>query len=327
MQRVLITGGAGFIGSHLADALLSEGHEVYVLDDLSTGSLGNVRHLQDERRFHLIVDSVLHQAIVNELVHKCDVVYHLAAAVGVQLIVDRPVHTITTNVRGSEIVLDVCARFGKRVLLASTSEIYGDRRERVPLREGDQRVYGPTTAARWAYAASKEIDEFLALAQHREAGLDVVIARLFNTVGPRQTGRYGMVIPRFVASALAGEPIRVYGTGEQTRSFCDVADCVRALGGLMAAGEISGEIFNVGNDRSISIEELARLVRERSGSSSEIVHVAYADAYGPGFEDMLHRRPAIDRIAEAIGWRPRITLEETLDRVIAEQAAAFEVAR
>src|SRR5262245_14439707 len=227
--KALITGGAGFIGSHLAELLLRDGWEVFALDDLSTGSMANVAHLNDRRDFHLVVESVLSAAVVSELVHKCDVVYHLAAAVGVQLIVQQPGRTLLTNVRGTENVLDYCDRFGKRVLVASSSEVYGDHQEEEPLREDAKRIYGPTTARRWAYADSKAMDEFLALARHEERGLDCVIARLFNTVGPRQSDQYGMVVPRFVAAALAGQPLEVHGDGTQTRCFCHVADSVRAL--------------------------------------------------------------------------------------------------
>jgi UDP-glucose 4-epimerase len=318
VRRTLITGGAGFIGSHLVDALLEADHEVWVLDDLSTGRIENLDGIRDHTRLHVVVDSVLHRAVVNELVYKCDEVYHLAAAVGVHLIVDRPVHTITTNINGTEIVLEHCRRFGKRVLVASTSEVYGDRRERVPLAEDDQRIYGPTSVARWAYAASKEIDEFLALAQHREHGLDSVIARLFNTIGPRQRGDYGMVVPRFVARALAGDPIQIYGTGEQSRCFCDVADAVRALRLLMDTPATTGTVFNVGSPRSVTMNELANIVRERCGSPSEIVHIPYDVAYGTGFEDMLHRQPDTARIRAATGWEPEIDLEQTIDRVAAD---------
>ncbi len=244
--KALITGGAGFIGSHLAELLLEDGWEVWALDDLSTGSLANVDHLGDRTDFHLVVDSVLSPAVVNELVHKCDVVYHLAAAVGVRLIVEQPVRTLVTNVQGTEIVLDHCNRFGKRVLIASTSEVYGDHRDEVPLAESARRIYGPTTQRRWAYADSKAMDEFLALAHHHERGLDCVIARLFNTVGPRQSGQYGMVVPNFVANALAGRPLEIHGDGNQTRCFCHVDDTIRALRGLMDDGT-SGEIFNVGS--------------------------------------------------------------------------------
>src|SRR3954471_15556796 len=239
-RSALIAGGAGFIGSHLSELLLAQGWEVFVLDDLSTGAEKNVAHLRERRDFHLIVDSVLKSSVVNELVHRCDVVYHLAAAVGVRLIVEEPVHTLVTNIQGTENVLDHCNRFGKRVLVASTSEIYGDRREPEALGEESLRVYGPTTARRWAYAESKALDEFLALAYHQERGLDCVIVRLFNTVGPRQSGQYGMVIPRFISAALAGRPLEIHGDGTQTRCFCHVRDTIRALAGLMDARDISG---------------------------------------------------------------------------------------
>ena len=264
MPRALVTGGAGFIGSHLSELLLAEGWEVFALDDVSTGSLENVAHLRDRPDYHLVVDSVLAPAIVNELVNKCDVVYHLAAAVGVRLIVEQPVHTMVTNVQGTEIVLDCCSRFGKRVVVASSSEVYGDHRTEAPLREDDRRVYGPTTEKRWLYADSKAMDEFLAFGYHQERGLDCVIARLFNAVGPRQSGRYGMVIPRFVERALAGEPIEVHGDGTQTRSFCHVSDTVRALAGLMEASELSGEIYNVGSSERVRIVDLADRVSART---------------------------------------------------------------
>src|SRR5438874_10633586 len=269
----LITGGAGFIGSHLAELLLEQGVEVFVLDDLSTGSERNVAHLRERRDFHLVVDSVLKSPVVNELVHRCDVVYHLAAAVGVRLIVEQPVHTLVTNIQGTENVLDHCNRFGKRVLVASTSEIYGDRREPEALTEDSRRMYGPPTARRWAYAESKALDEFLALAYHQERGLDCVIARLFDTVGPRQSGQYGMVIPRFVSWALAGQALEIHGDGTQTRCFCHVQDTIRALMGLMDARELSGEIFNVGSAERVTINELAQRVLAAAGSSSELVSV------------------------------------------------------
>jgi UDP-glucose 4-epimerase len=321
MTKILVTGGAGFIGSHLVDSLLQDGHDVFVIDDLSTGQLANVEHLRSHPRFHLVVDTIMHHATVNELVHKCDIVFHLAAAVGVRLIVERPAHTLSTNVRGTDIVMELCARFNRRVLIASTSEVYGDRGEKVAFRENDRRVYGPTTVNRWAYAASKEVDEFLALAYNRELGVEVVIARLFNTIGPRQTGHYGMVVPRFVASALAGEPIQVYGDGSQTRCFLDVADCVRALKRLMDEPSATGAIFNVGSDRSIEIQELAELVRARAESGSPIVNVPYSEIYGADFEDMMHRRPSTEKIHNAIGWSAEISLEETVDTVIAQQRA------
>jgi UDP-glucose 4-epimerase len=315
--KALITGGAGFIGSHLGELLLEEGWEVWALDDLSTGSLANVEHLRDRTDFHLVVDSVLSPAVVNELVHKCDVVYHLAAAVGVRLIVEQPVHTLVTNVQGTEVVLDHCNRFGKRVLIASTSEVYGDHREEVPLAESARRIYGPTTQRRWAYADSKAMDEFLALAHHHERGLDCVIARLFNTVGPRQSGQYGMVIPNFVANALAGRPLEIHGDGTQTRCFCHVDDTIRALRGLMEDTG-AGEIYNVGSQERIRIVDLAERVLELTGSSSELVYVPYDQVYAEGIEDMLHRIPSTDKIVEAIGWRPERDLERILGDVLAD---------
>src|SRR5256714_2216405 len=255
--KALVTGGAGFIGSHLCESLLGQGWEVYALDDLSTGSIANVAQLRERPDFHLVVDSVLSSSVVSELVYKCDVVYHLAAAVGVRLIVEQPVHTLVTNVQGTEVVLEYCNKFGKRVLIASSSEVYGDHREERPLSEDDRRMYGPVTERRWLYADSKAMDEFLALAFHSERELDCVIARFFNTVGPRQQGQYGMVIPRFVEKALAGEPLEVHGDGNQTRSFCHVFDTIRAVAGLMDAREISGETFNIGSAERVSILELA----------------------------------------------------------------------
>jgi UDP-glucose 4-epimerase len=313
--KVLVTGGAGFIGSHLSELLLDEGHEVWVLDDLSTGSLDNVAHLRDREGFHLVVESVLSSTVVNELVYRCDIVYHLAAAVGVRLIVEQPVRTLVTNLRGTEIVLEHAHTFGKRVLVASTSEVYGDHREERPLAEDDRRIYGPTTQRRWAYADSKAMDEFLALAHHQESGLDVVIARLFNTVGPRQSGEYGMVIPRFVQGALAGETLEIHGDGAQTRCFCHVQDTIRALAGLMDNGK-SGEIYNVGSANRIGILELANRIIEQTGSSSSIEFIAYENVYGQGIEDMLHRIPAIEKITAAIGWEPTRSLDDILVDVI-----------
>jgi UDP-glucose 4-epimerase len=316
-RSALITGGAGFIGSHLAERLLAAGWEVFVLDDLSTGSERNVSHLRERRDFHLVVDSVLKSSVVNELVHRCDVVYHLAAAVGVRLIVEQPVRTLVTNIQGTENVLEHCNRFGKRVLVASTSEVYGDRREPEALSEESRRLYGPTTARRWAYAESKALDEFLALAYHQERGLDCVIVRLFNTVGPRQSGQYGMVIPRFVAAALAGRPLEIHGDGTQTRCFCHVQDTITALSGLMDAPATDGQIFNVGSTERVSIEELAGRVIDATRSTSEIVHVPYDEVYGQGIEDMLHRQPAIDKVTQAIGWTPTRELDDILADVIA----------
>ena len=314
--RALVTGGAGFIGSHLCELLLADGWEVFALDDLSTASVQNVAHLKERWDFHLVVDSVLSPSVLNELVHKCDVVYHLAAAVGVRLIVERPVHTLVTNVQGTETVLEYCNRFDKRVLIASTSEVYGDHREQRPLKETDGRIYGPTMERRWAYADSKAIDEFLALAYHQERGLDCVIARLFNTVGPRQSGQYGMVVPRFVERAIAGRPLEIYGDGTQTRCFCHVADTIRAIKGLMEDGSTSGDIFNVGSTTAIRILDLAERVREMTRSSSEIAFVPYEEVYGQGIEDMLHRVPSIEKISEAIGWRPSLDLDVILADVI-----------
>ena len=316
MQNLLITGGAGFIGSHLAELLLSEGWEVWVLDDLSTGSIRNVEHLKERPDFHLVVDSVLSTSVVNELVYKCDVVYHLAAAVGVRLIVEEPVRTLVTNVQGTEVVLEHCNKFGKRVLIASTSEVYGDHREELPLAENSRRIYGPTTARRWAYADSKAMDEFLALAYHQERGLDCVIVRLFNTVGPRQSGQYGMVIPNFVASALAGRAIDIHGDGNQTRCFCHVMDTIQALRSLMNERTISGEIYNVGSQERISIIDLAERVKTLTSSKSELEFIPYSEVYGLGIEDMYHRIPDIDKVDAAVGWKPTRTLDQILADVV-----------
>jgi UDP-glucose 4-epimerase len=315
--NVLITGGAGFIGSHLSELLLGEGDDVFVLDDLSTGSPANIAHLRANPRFHLVVDSVLQPAIVNELVYKADVVYHLAAAVGVKTIVEQPVRTLRVNLGGTETVLDACCKFGKRVLVASTSEVYGDHRSEEPLRETSRRIYGATTQKRWAYADSKAMDEFLALAYHEEHCLDAVIVRLFNTVGPRQTGMYGMVVPRFVERALRNDPIEIYGDGEQTRCFCHVQDTIRALRDLMTdINRTSGEIFNVGANNQISIIGLAEAIKEKVGSVSPLTHLSFDEVYGTGIEDMLHRVPCTDKVRTTIGWVPQRSLEQILDDVI-----------
>jgi UDP-glucose 4-epimerase len=324
-QKALVTGGAGFIGSHLCELLLDRGSEVFCLDDLSTGTAGNVAHLQDHPRFHLVVESVLSPAVVNELVHKCDVVYHLAAAVGVRLIVERPFQSHVTNVEGTAIVLEQCARFGKRVLVASSSEVYGDHPGEDELEEAARRIYGPTTATRWAYAAAKAIDEFLALARHKEDGLDCVIVRLFNTVGPRQSARYGNVIPSFVSNALAGKPLEVHGDGSQVRCFCHVSDTIQALVELMGADGVTGEIFNVGSNRPIRIIDLAERVLAATSSSSEIVYVPYDEVYGHGIEDMQHRAPSIAKIRGAIGWAPMLDLDQILADVIADVSGASAV--
>ncbi|HEY2072619.1 MAG TPA: NAD-dependent epimerase/dehydratase family protein [Gaiellaceae bacterium] len=325
MRSALITGGAGFIGSHLAELLLADGWEVWALDDLSTGENRNVDALRDHPRFHLVVDSILSQSVVSELVHRVDVVYHLAAAVGVRLIVEQPVHTMVTNVQGSEVVLQYCAKFGKRVLIASSSEVYGDHREERPLHENDRRMYGPVTERRWLYADSKAMDEFLALGFHDERDLDCVIARFFNTVGPRQQGQYGMVIPRFVGRALAGEPLEVHGDGNQTRSFCHVQDTIRAVYGLMSATDISGEIFNVGSAERVRIIDLAQRVLDLTESKSELAFIPHDEVYGLGIEDVLHREPSIEKIGAAIGWKPTRNLDEIL-RDVVEHASSPVVA-
>jgi UDP-glucose 4-epimerase len=326
-NKALITGGAGFIGSHLSELLLDEGWEVFALDDVSTGSLENVSHLVDREDFHLVVESVLSPAVVSELVHKCDVVYHLAAVVGVQLIVEQPGHTLLTNIQGTENVLEYCTKFGKRVLVASSSEVYGDHPEEQLLREDARRIYGPTTARRWAYADSKAIDEFLALAWHEERDLDCVIVRLFNTVGPRQSGQYGMVIPRFVQAAMSGQPLEVHGDGTQTRCFCHVADTVRGLKGLMDAADISGDLFNVGSQERIAIRDLAERVLAMTGSASEIVFVPYEEVFPHGsMEEMFHREPSIEKIRSAIGWAPTRALDDILSDVLTFERARVEAA-
>jgi UDP-glucose 4-epimerase len=314
--RVLITGGAGFIGSHLSDAYVARGDEVYVIDDLSTGSIDNIAHLKKHERFHYTIDSVHNQPVVAELIDQCDVVFHLAAAVGVKLIVESPVRTIETNVRGTEVVLAQANKKKKKVLVASTSEVYGLSND-VPFREDGNLVMGATTKGRWSYACSKAIDEFLALAYWREKKLPTVVVRLFNTVGPRQTGQYGMVIPTFVRQALAGRPITVYGTGEQTRCFGFVKDVVGALVSLMEKDEAVGGVFNIGSNEEVSINQLAEKVRELTGSKSEIVRVPYDEAYEEGFEDMPRRVPDISKVGALTGFKPTVKLEEILQSVIA----------
>lgn len=326
-MRVLITGGAGFIGSHLADAYLARGDEVTVLDDLSTGSMDNVRHLKKNPRFHYTIDSVHHSAVVAELVDWCDVVVHLAAAVGVKLIVESPVRTIETNVRGTEVVLAQANKKKRKVLVASTSEVYG-LSDQVPFREDGPLVMGATTKGRWSYACSKAIDEFLALAYWREKKLPVVVTRFFNTVGPRQTGRYGMVIPTFVRQALSGRPITVHGDGSQTRCFCDVTDVVGAVVALMDHPDAVGQVFNVGSTEEVSIAELAEVVKVAAGSRSDIVQIPYSEAYEDGFEDMPRRVPDTTKVRDLVGFRPTKTLDQIVDRVIAShrQAAAAPAA-
>jgi UDP-glucose 4-epimerase len=318
--RFLITGGAGFIGSHLADELLAQGDDVHVLDDLSTGSIDNLRHLKERPGFGYTIDSAANAPVVAELVDSADVVFHLAAAVGVQLIVESPVRTIETNVHCTEIVLAQASKKKKPVFIASTSEVYG-KSAQLPYREDGDLTLGPTIKGRWSYACSKAIDEFLAIAYWKERKLPTVIGRLFNTVGPRQTGRYGMVIPNFVAQALAGRPLTVYGDGTQRRCFCHVADVVRALADLMRREDVYGEVFNIGAESEIEIRKLAERVVELTGSSSEITLVPYDVAYEEGFEDMQRRLPDTAKIRERIGWQPTKALDEMLADVIDEHRA------
>jgi UDP-glucose 4-epimerase len=314
-MKFLVTGGAGFIGSHLAEALLDAGHEVLVLDNFSTGRQQNVAHLEGRKGFELICASVTDRELTQDCVRSVDRVFHLASAVGVQLIVREPVRTIETIVDGAAAVFHACARYRKPVLLTSTSEVYG-KSPKVPFAETDDLVIGPPTFRRWSYATAKAVDEFLALAHWHHSRLPVVIVRLFNTVGPRQSGQYGMVIPRFVRQALLGRPITVYGDGSQTRCFCHVGDVVGALVALLDNPAAYGEIFNVGTDREISIRKLAEMVRSIAQSRSEIVHVPYTEAYGAGFEDMERRVPDLAKVRRLIGYEPRGTLEQTLEDVI-----------
>jgi len=323
--RFLITGGAGFIGSHLAEALLAKGHRVHVLDDLSTGSIDNVRHLKADARFGYTIETCASTAVVAELVDEADIVYHLAAAVGVDLVVESPVRTIETNVHCTEVVLAQASKKRKPVFVASTSEVYG-KSTQFPFREDGDLVMGPSTTGRWSYACSKAIDEFLALAYWKERKLPTVVARLFNTVGPRQTGRYGMVVPKFVGQALAGRHLTVFGDGTQTRCFCHVDDVVQALVALMLLGDAAyGEVFNIGSQEEVSIRSLAERVRERTGSDSEIVLVPLDEAYEEGFEDMPRRVPDIAKIEAAVGWTPTHTLDEILEDVVRFQQAEAAV--
>jgi UDP-glucose 4-epimerase len=313
--RVLITGGAGFIGSHLSEAYLERGDEVFIIDDLSTGSIQNIQHLKSDKRFHYVIDSVHNQPVAAELVDQCDVVFHLAAAVGVKLIVESPVRTIETNVRGTEVILNLANKKKKKVLVASTSEVYG-LSDQVPFREDGNLVMGATTKGRWSYACSKAIDEFLALAYWREKRLPTIVVRLFNTVGPRQTGQYGMVIPTFVRQALSGRPITVYGDGGQTRCFGYVGDVVSALVKLMDHPDAVGQVFNIGSNEEVSIMDLAKRVKELTESESEIVCIPYDEAYEEGFEDMPRRVPDITKVNQMVGFRPEMQLDGILKSVI-----------
>ena len=314
-MNILITGGAGFIGSHLSDYLLAQGHRVVVIDDLSTGSMDNLREARKSRLFHYHLDTIFNRQLLTELIDDADVVFHLAAAVGVRNIVESPVRTIETNVGGSELVLELAAKKGKRVLIASTSEVYG-KSAKIPFNEDDDLLLGPTSKARWSYACSKMIDEFLALAYYRERKLPVTVVRLFNTVGPRQTGRYGMVLPTFVQQALAGAPITVFGTGEQTRCFGYVADIIRGLTACVASDKTVGEVFNLGNVEEVSMNTLAERIIAAAGSNSEIQHISYEDAYAPGFEDMERRVPDISKARTWFGYNPTHSLADIIASVV-----------
>ncbi len=314
-MKILITGGAGFIGSHLAESCLADGHQVFVIDDLSTGSIENIEHLKPNPHFHYELDTITNQQLLRELIDKCDIVVHLAAAVGVQLIVESPVNTIETNIYGTELVLKYACLKKKKVLIASTSEVYGKSNEE-KFSEEDDLVLGATTKGRWSYACSKAIDEFLALAYWKEHKLPVVIVRLFNTVGPRQTGRYGMVVPRFVRAALQNRPIPVYGTGKQTRCFTNVADVVHVLKRLLENEQVIGQIFNVGSTERISIEDLAKKVKPMTNSESDIAYIPYEKAYAEGFEDMLRRMPDVSKLQRYTGFVPQTSLDVTLSEVI-----------
>lgn len=314
-SRALVTGGAGFIGSHLCEELLARGVTVDVIDDLSTGRLANIEHLLQDDAFHLVKDSILNEQTMTLLTERCDIVFHLAAAVGVELIVADPVRTIETNIRGSEVVLETANRFNKKVMLASTSEIYG-KSEEVPFGEEDDAVLGATIQSRWSYSCSKMIDEFLALAYHKQFGLPVVIVRPFNTIGPRQTGQYGMVVPRFIRAALRGEPIRVFGSGEQTRSFVYVKDIVAALLKLAEEPRAVGDVFNLGSDQEIRIIDLAKTIKRLANSESDIVLVPYDEAYGQKVDDLKRRVPDLTKIKSLIGYEPTTPLDELLKIVV-----------
>lgn len=318
-MRVLITGGAGFIGSHLAEVYLAQGHEVYIIDDLSTGTLDNLKHLQANAdykdRIFIEVDTMMNEQKMLEFVGICDIVYHMAAAVGVQYILDNPLSSIITNVRGTEIVLELCNKFRKKVMIASTSEVYG-KHDHAPLVETDDCVYGPSSKSRWSYAAAKLIDEFTALGYHRSKKLDVLLVRLFNTVGPRQTGQYGMVLPRFVKQALENEPITVYGDGKQTRTFTHVDEVVSALVKLMDSPEAVGEVVNIGGVEEVSMHELAERVVQRVGSKSEIKLIPYSEAYPKDFDDMQRRVPSTEKLKGLAGQAPSMGLNEIIDDVV-----------
>lgn len=318
MPHALITGGAGFIGSHLAERLLSAGYTVTVIDNLSTGRIENLRAAEGNPRFRSAIEDIRNTIVMDRLVSECDVIFHLAAAVGVQRIISEPIETIETNIGGTEVILKAARRYRKKVMIASTSEVYG-KGIRFPFHEDDDSVLGPTTRSRWSYASSKAIDEFLALAYYKEANLPVVIFRLFNTVGPRQRGQYGMVVPRFIQWALKNEPIMVYGDGQQQRCFGNVFDIVEAIHALSEQPSAVGQVFNIGSNEEVSIAQLAERVRERAGSRSEIQYLSYDEAYEAGFEDFRRRVPSLDKIRSTIEWEPTTKLDETLDQMIAYQ--------
>ena len=325
MIRALITGGAGFIGSHLSERLLANGYQVTVIDDLSTGRLANIEHLNANPNFSYAVEDIRNIHVIDRLVSECDIIFHLAAAVGVRNIIDQPINTIEVNIGGTETILKTASRYRRRVLIASTSEVYG-KGVKFPFREDDDTLSGPTLRSRWSYAASKAVDEFLAFAYHAEIGLPVTLFRLFNTVGPRQVGQYGMVVPRFTRWALANETIQVYGDGKQRRCFGNVYDVVAAIQGLAESDSAIGELYNIGSNEEISIMDLAKRIRDRADSASEIQLVPYEQAYQQsGFEDFRRRVPSIDKIAKAIGWQPTTTLDDTIDQIIASfQAEMFD---
>jgi UDP-glucose 4-epimerase len=318
MTHALITGGAGFVGSHLTELLLARGHQITIIDNLSTGQFANIAPLRDNPRFRFALEDIRNTAVMDRLVSECDVIYHLAAAVGVERIIRNPVETIKTNIGGTEVILETARRYRKKVLIASTSEVYG-KGARIPFTEDDDSVLGPTIRNRWSYAASKMVDEFLALAYHREYELPVVIFRLFNTVGPRQSGQYGMVLPRFVRWAIRNEPIMVYGDGEQQRCFCNVHDVVRAIADLGDTPRAVGEVYNIGSSEEVTIMELAERVRARAGSASDIRKIPYEQAYETGFEDFRRRVPNAAKIRAVTEWEPTIALDDTIDQIIAYQ--------
>ncbi|MFA5293549.1 MAG: GDP-mannose 4,6-dehydratase [Phycisphaerae bacterium] len=323
LQSSMVTGGAGFIGSHLCENLLASGRKVVVVDDLSTGSIKNIQHLLAEKNFKFIEGSVRDMDLMRETAEDVDCIYHLAAAVGVNLIIEKPVHTIETNIHGTEVVLSVANQLGKKVLITSTSEVYG-KNEKVPFNEDDDTVLGSTKFSRWSYACSKAIDEFLALAYHRQYGLKVVIVRLFNTIGPRQTGMYGMVVPRFIDWALKNESLLIYGSGKQSRSFTYVSDVIRAMTSLMELKEANGEVFNVGSAEEITIQALADKVIKKTGSKSEKKFIPYSQAYGQGFDDMQRRLPCLEKINRATGYKPQVSLEQMIEKIITDKRGKNE---